>query len=222
MGALLAGADHGQPVESHLMPDTGGVFPPVYPQTSDDFGADTLGVQWEWNHNPVNTQWSLTEKPGFLRLKSLGSQNLVGARNTLTQVQQGRVSEATARLVVSGMVDGQRAGLAMFGRRPSWVGVVQSEGARLLTFSYAGEEAAGAQVTGEAVVLRMRVEDEKVRYSFSLDDGKTFRDIGINTPMLFSWWKGARPALFTFTVNDSGAAGGIADFDWIRFRRPET
>jgi beta-xylosidase len=170
----------------------------------------------------VNTHWSLTEKPGFLRLKSLPSQTLVAARNTLTQVQQGRVSEATARLVVSGMVDGQRAGLAMFGRRPSWVGVVQSEGARLLTFSYAGQEAAGAQVTGDVVLLRMQVEEEKVRYSFSLDDGKTFRDIGIRTPMLFSWWKGARPALFTFNINESGSSEGIADFDWIRFRRPET
>jgi beta-xylosidase len=217
MGELLPGADHGQPVASHPMPDVGGVFPPVYPQTSDEFGQGSLGVQWEWNHNPVSSYWSLSEHPGFLRLKAQPSQSLVGARNTLTQVQHGRVSEAIARLVVTGMADGQKAGLAMFGRRPSWVGVAQIEGARLVTFSYAGEQAAGAVLTGDSVVLRMRVEDEKASFSYSLDEGKTFRDIGIKTAIQFSWWKGARPALFTYNTRD--VAAGFVDFDWIRFRR---
>ena len=25
-------------------------------------------MQWGWNHNPDSTKWSLTEKPGYLRL----------------------------------------------------------------------------------------------------------------------------------------------------------
>jgi hypothetical protein len=33
----------------------------------------------------------------------------------------------------------------------------------------------------------------------------------------FSWWKGSRPALFSF--NPSGG-GGIADFDWLRVTKP--
>lgn len=37
-------------------------FPVTAPQTDDDFLGTKLGVQWEWNHNPRNTHWSLTEQ----------------------------------------------------------------------------------------------------------------------------------------------------------------
>lgn len=36
----------------------------------DDFSSAKLGLHWQWNHNPVDAAWSLTERPGFLRLKS--------------------------------------------------------------------------------------------------------------------------------------------------------
>ena len=43
--------------------------------TSDDFSSPTLGPQWQWNHNPDNTRWSLTERPGSLRLHPTGATN---------------------------------------------------------------------------------------------------------------------------------------------------
>ena len=36
---------------------------------SDDFKDRSLGLAWQWNHNPVATGWSLTERPGWLRLR---------------------------------------------------------------------------------------------------------------------------------------------------------
>ncbi|MEJ0098989.1 MAG: hypothetical protein WDO12_04300 [Pseudomonadota bacterium] len=27
--------------------------------------------QWEWNHNPLDAAWSLTARPGWLRLRAL-------------------------------------------------------------------------------------------------------------------------------------------------------
>ena len=38
--------------------------------TSDDFSGKELGMQWQWNHNPVNGAWSLEERSGWLRLKT--------------------------------------------------------------------------------------------------------------------------------------------------------
>jgi beta-xylosidase len=218
MGEQVPGAPHGQPVVSHAMPDVGGTFDPVQPQTSDEFTEKALGVQWEWNHNPVDSRWSLRERPGYLRLKALPAANLVSARNTLTQVQHGRVSATTARLALDGMVDGQKAGLAMFGRQPSWIGVVQRAGERRLTFAAAGVEITGDVVARNPVLLRMHVADELVQYSYSLDDGKTFHRFGSPALMRFSWWKGARPALFTFNVDPRATPAGVADFDWIRVR----
>ena len=67
----LPGAEHGQPVLSHPLPEVGGRHAPVFPQASDEFHGRTLGVQWEWNHNPVDSHWSLAERAGYLRLKAL-------------------------------------------------------------------------------------------------------------------------------------------------------
>ena len=39
------------------------------PATSDDFSSATLGLQWQWNHNPDDTRWSLADRPGYLRLR---------------------------------------------------------------------------------------------------------------------------------------------------------
>jgi beta-xylosidase len=246
VGEPIAGTTSGQPVESHAAPDVGRGAPAVYPQMSDEFAARTLGPQWEWNHNPVDSHWSLAERPGYLRLKALPAPNFVSARNTLTQMLQGRAEQITAKMTFDGMVDGERAGLAMFGRVPSWMGVVQSDGVRRVTFAAAGVEttgdelgragAAGGPVPGGrasapanaprtmgSIILRMQVDNEAVQYSYSLDDGKTFREIGAKARMMFSWWKAARPAVFTFNAASGGtgaAAGGLVDFDWVRVEIP--
>lgn len=213
MGELLPGAPNGQPVLSHRVPDVGSKFEPVQIQTSDEFSDAKLGVQWEWNHNPTDANWSLSERRGHLRLKAMPAQNFVSARNTLTQVLHGRSSQVTTRILASEMRDGQKAGLAMFGKRPSWIGLTQQSGKRHLTFSYAGTDTLGDVVAADSLVLRVNVDDEFARYSYSTDEGKTFKPFGTRAKLMFSWWKGARPALFTFTSNPTG--GGIADFDWV-------
>jgi beta-xylosidase len=215
IGERIAGTDGGQPVQTHAVPDTGRSAPAVHPQTSDEFAAGTLGPQWEWNHNPDDSHWSLTRRPGFLRLEALHAPDLVSARDTLTQMLQGPAAQITAGMAIGAMEDGQRAGLAMFGRLPSWIGVVQAHGARRVTFAASGIETPGEALAAatEFILLRMQVEDEWVRYSYSLDGGKSFRPLGSRARMLFSWWKAARPALFTY--NTAAHGGGIADFDWV-------
>ena len=63
--------DSGRPVDSWKKPNIGGNFPIQRPQTSDGFDSPTLSAIWQWNHNPVNEAWSLTERPGWLRLRGL-------------------------------------------------------------------------------------------------------------------------------------------------------
>ena len=183
-------------------------------QASDEFARRTLGVQWSWNHNPDDAAWSLTQRPGWLRLHALPAQHLVTARNTLTQILQGPHSTLTARLDVSRMAEGQRAGLSLFGARPSWIGVVREQGVAHVTLADAGRESAQTTLTGALVELRAEVtEDQTVRYSWRSPRG-TWQVVGAPIALAkFSWWKGSRPALFSF--NPSGA-GGIADFDWFR------
>lgn len=82
---------------------------------SDNFSSAKLGLHWQWNHNPVDAAWSLTERPGFLRLKSSRVvDNLYLAPNTLTQRMEGPTCSGSITLDVSKMKDGDCAGLAAF------------------------------------------------------------------------------------------------------------
>jgi beta-xylosidase len=218
MGEPIPGAGPdahgGQPVVQHAMPDVGGRFPAVSPQTSDAFSAAKLGPQWEWNHNPDDRRWSLSARPGFLRLMGGPAVNLVSARNTLTQSLQSRSSVITTRLDAKGLVEGQRAGLAMFGAGIGAIGVIRKNGETRIVFSLRGVDTLGPTAPGGAVDLRVAVADQAAHYSYSRDGGKTFVDMGGGILPRFSWWKGARPALFSY--GDPGEAKqGVADFDWI-------
>jgi beta-xylosidase len=211
MGDPQGDGTWGQPVETHAMP-----APAARErlQDSDEFASPRLGLQWSWNHNPDNANWSLTERPGFLRLRAGKADYLVTARNTLTQILQGPATTITVRIDVSHMADGERAGLTLFGVKPSWIGVVREHGVMRVTLSTEGNEQPGASVSGVAIDLRASVgADQKVRYAYSVDSGHHFMPFGdAITLSPFSWWKGSRPALFTYNARDKA---GWIDVDWV-------
>jgi beta-xylosidase len=215
IGEPIAGDDQaGQPVAIHAMPDLPVQRRPWALQASDEFSAARLGPQWEWNHNPDDRRWSLTARHGFLRLTSSPAEHLVTARNTLTQILQGPASRITIRIDVARLADGQRAGLSLFGVGPSWIGVAGEAGARRIMFAAAGVETPGAALAATIVDLRAEVgRDQMVRYSYSLDRGRSFVPFGDPIKLArFSWWKGSRPALFSF---HRGGQGGSVDVDWV-------
>jgi beta-xylosidase len=183
-------------------------------QDSDEFSSPRLGLQWSWNHNPDGRAWSLTERPGFLRLRAGKADYLVTARNTLTQILQGPASTITVRIDMSHMADGERAGLTLFGVKPSWIGVVRAHGMTRVTVSAEGDETQGASLPDGAIELRASVgADQQVRYAYRLNGGRDFLPLGAPIPLSsFSWWKGSRPALFTY--NKDAVAGWI-DVDWV-------
>ena len=81
----------------------------------DDFENEKLGLHWQWNHNPVDKAWSLTERPGYLRLKTCRIEpNLYLAPNTLTQRMEGPACSGYICMDLKKMNDGDCAGLAAF------------------------------------------------------------------------------------------------------------
>ena len=82
---------------------------------SDDFSNTKLGLHWQWNHNPIDNAWSLTERPGYLRLKTNRVvPNLYLAPNTITQRMYGPTCSGVVCLDFSKMKDGDCAGFSAF------------------------------------------------------------------------------------------------------------
>ena len=92
-------------------------------QRSEDFNGKMLGRVWQWNHNPDDSKWSL--KKGRLRLQSMPAEQLMWARNTLTQRVIGPTSVATVELYTKGMKNGDVAGLGNINVPCSWIGIVR-------------------------------------------------------------------------------------------------
>ena len=112
-GWPMIGDEEGH-VPAHVRPLVSGE-PETSIVCSDEFTSPDLGLHWQWNHNPVNSAWSLSERPGFLRLKtSRVVENLYLAPNTLTQRMEGPQCSGFVAIDISKMKDGDCAGLAAF------------------------------------------------------------------------------------------------------------
>ena len=126
--------------ENGKVPDTMRPYKSGQPEKSiicsDDFSATKLGLHWQWNHNPIDDAWSLTERPDWLRLKTNRVvENLYLAPNTLTQRMGGPQCSGFVVLDVSHLKDGDCAGLAAF-NSDSGVLTIKKDGKRLsLTMS---------------------------------------------------------------------------------------
>ena len=195
--------------------------------TSDEFDrrpdAPKLPLAWQWNHNPESGDWSLTKRPGYLSfVTSRVVSDLTEAPNTLTQRTFGPGSSATTSMDVSGMKDGDWAGLAAFQKRYGFVGVKMSEGVRSLVMVSADsdhpEEIAAIPLNGKTVYLRVECEfdaaPELARFSYSLD-GKSWMPIGRPSRLTYTMphFMGYRFALFFYSTK---SAGGRVDFDYYR------
>ena len=99
---------------------------------SDSFchGENRLALNWQWNHNPDDSLWSFTERPGYLRLHTgAPAESVLAARNTLTQRTEGPRCTAEVKLELSGLKPGERAGLIALQSHFGTVGVrMEKEG----------------------------------------------------------------------------------------------
>jgi beta-xylosidase len=206
--------DQGKPVDIWKKPRVAHPGPPSLPQTSDEFNAAAMNPIWQWNHNPVDTAWSLTEQKGELRLKALPAADLSHARNTLTQKLWDEFGTIETRLDLGGMADGQRAGLTFFsGNVFDWVGAERTAGAWRVAWS----EGQGVDLkSGARLWLRGTYQQGKAKLFYSLD-GKQWTDTGRDITLRFASWKGARFGCFTYGPN-----GGHVDFDYVHYQYRST
>ncbi len=206
------------------------------------YRKNQLDLVWQWNHKPDNSAWSVTDRKGWLRLKTGQiATNVMDARNTLTQRTVGPRCYSEVLMDTKGMQPGDKAGIVAFQSNYCTIGVEISENGTkelvAMTHRNVGRrfgQQNGEQPNPDTEALRIPLAQDKVwlkiRYvftpqaddtakadqafmSYSLD-GKNWTEVDAVLQMSFSldYFTGYRTGLYNFATKQ---AGGYADFDYF-------
>ncbi len=197
---------------------------------SDEFSRkkrnQALPLVWQWNHNPVNELWSVTERKGYLRLKTgRPDTSFLLARNTLTQRTIGPACAGSIALDVSNMKDGDFAGLCLLQKNYGVIGVKLQGSNKTIVMINAGsgkaEEILSVPLNQNVVYLKAQCDftDKKdiANFFFSLD-GKNWLTAGTQLKMTYTLphFMGYRFGLFNYATKQTG---GFTDFDWFKIEQ---
>ena len=208
--------------------------------SSDEFDSDKMNIDWQWNHNPINDAWSLTERPGFMRLKtSRVVPNLYVAPNTLTQRMEGPECKGIVKMDISKMKDGDVAGLSAF-NGDAGVVQVKKQGKKLILVA----ESQSCKMTDKEKLItdvaiteayRQELDKKTKDVYFRLDadfrpgkdlatlyysiDGENWTKVLGDYKMIFDYrrfFMGSKFAIFNYATKKKG---GLVDVDWFRYER---
>ncbi|MCS7090461.1 MAG: glycoside hydrolase 43 family protein [Verrucomicrobiota bacterium] len=224
-GWPVLGIDGKVPDELPDLPTSRGLIPGTV--ASDEFdrkpGDRPLPLVWQWNHNPDSRFWSISARPGYLRL--IGGRvdrEFEQVRNMLTQRTFGPECSGWVTLDVSHLKDGDCAGLALLQRHYGYVAVRQEGATRwIVMVNRSGSKPVEVErIPLEQTVVHLRAECDfrdlvdTGWFSYSLD-GRTWRRVGNTLRMQYTipHFMGYRFALFHWATREPG---GWSDFDSFR------
>lgn len=224
----------GEPVLKHLKPKTTTKHSICTPAESDEFDAETPGLQWQWHANPMITWSAQLRGAGYLRLFPIArppnTPNLWLMPNLL--LQKFPAPDFTATTKVKWTVDSlgwkdKRAGLLIMGNDYALLAISRDETGYKLNQVVCHNAPKGnvekiiaeQRLPGATVWLRVRVSgpDGQCQFSWSAD-GNTYLPIGGMFQAKPDTWIGAKVGLFCSSANPA-KRGGYADFDWFRVGR---
>ena len=245
-GWPMIGDEDGK-VPQHMRPLVSGQ-PETAIVKSDDFDNTKMGLHWQWNHNPIDAAWTLTERPGFLRLKTNRVvENLYLAPNTLTQRMEGPTCTATVLIDYSKMKDGDCAGFAAFNSDTGALTIkrvgkaffleMEELSAQLTDREKAVTKVDQKMVEGIALSL-LSPKSKKIWLRIDADfragerggrdaanfyysfDGENFKQIGTKDyRMRFDWRRFFMGSKFALFNYATKKSGGYVDFDSFTYER---
>ncbi|KAH7354659.1 putative xylosidase/glycosyl hydrolase [Rhexocercosporidium sp. MPI-PUGE-AT-0058] len=195
---------------------------------TDSFSGTSLSAEWEWNHNPDTTKFSVSN--GLTLNTATVTSDLYHARNTLSHRILGPTSSGTIVMDVSSMADGDRAGFAMLRDTSAWIGVVKTGTATKISMtsgltmtsnwatSSTGSEVASASISATKIWLRIyadiHVGSGKTAKFYYSTDGSTFKQLGSALTLNSAWnfFPGYRYAIFNFATKALGGKVKVSSF----------
>jgi len=191
---------------------------------SDEFEWDSdLPLVWQWNHNPDDRYWSVTDRPGFFRITNGRIDScFLDTRNTLTQRTFGPECSGIVSMDVSRMRDGDVAGLGVLQKNYGFVAVKMSGTSKSVIMVNAGSgtanEVESIPLDQDHIFFKIACDFKNKRdrafFYYSLD-GTGWNAIGNTLQMSYTLphFMGYRFALFNYATRTTG---GTVDFDYFR------
>ena len=195
---------------------------------SDEFdeNKNELKLVWQWNHNPDNNNWSLTEQPGCLRLRNgRKSINILDAVNILTQRTVGPKCSGSIKIDVSNMKNGDYAGLAAFQQKYGFVGIKMENGIKYIVMisgsSGCDKEMGNIPISQNEVYFKIDFDYENLSdsaYFYYSLSGYVWNKIGNKLKLEYTipHFVGYRFGLFNYATKE---IGGYVDFDYFRIEQ---
>ena len=188
---------------------------------SDDFSASTLGLTWQWNHNPDPTHWSLNERKGYLRLYTGHPVNdIFEARNTITQRTEGPHCTGIVHMDISRMLEGDHAGLFSFCSQPGGLTVVRNYNEYVIQMTDRGALHGQQTFNKGEIWLKMDCDftTDIALFSYSTD-GVNYKQLGTPFHMIFSMdhFTGNKFSIFNYSTRQTGGYVDIDSFEYKRY-----
>jgi beta-xylosidase len=179
---------------------------------SDDFSGP-LGLQWQWNHNPVDSHWNLTDRKGWLTFKAMPADSLKQVRNMLTQKVVGYQSESVTKVSISGS---SYAGLFCSGKTFCGVGLCKDG----VFVEFGGKRELVAKGRYKELWLKVTNDCQQNRHLFYYSiDGQNYLPAGSAFAMRGGYWKGIRVGIFNYIPTGETSAKhyatSVAQFDYF-------
>lgn len=228
---ILAAAAAAMIALAALVSSTGPARAAISPGWSDDFDSPALGSRWSWiREDPAH--WSLTSRPGFLRLTALkGTIYTTASNNTkniLIQDAPAGDFEVQTRVIFTPTQNIQSAGLIVYEDDDNYLallhafcGFVPACAGNAIYFDHeeqgqptGGNFAMPATVPGEAYLRLVRHGTAYTGYFSS--NGMDWTSLGTHE---YLGSPPTRVGLFAFS-NDFDALEIPADFDYVRIESP--
>jgi len=219
----------GNPVLTYKKPNVGKTYPITTPAESDEFNANTLGLQWQWHSNPQDW-WHFTNKEqGCLNLYSVpvsdDYKSLWDVPNLLLQKTPASDFKATMKLTFKpdNRFKGEKTGLVVMGLDYGVItfesvedGFILSQ-AECIQADKGNKEKINAQtrVKDATVYLQVKVNGKAECEFFYSPDGKKFTKLGNTFQAREGKWIGAKVGTFCLRPV-KGNDGGRVDIDWFR------
>ena len=161
-------------------------------ERSDDFDNEQgLSSQWQWNYQPREDMYSLTERPGWLRLKAflpLETDN-------------------------SQMAEGQHAGLCHFAQHSGCLGVVREGGHTCLELRQDDRAERGEHIESQYLWLRSIWGLDGWSHFYYSIDGDTFTHMG-NYNLSWGFYRGDRIGIYNY---NNVSEKGFIDVDYLHY-----